>query len=46
MIEFYIMVTALAAIGSFIGSSQCIRSIREQNENPRSNNRRVTFKNE
>ena len=46
MIEFYIAVTVLTAIGSFIGSSQCIRSIYERNENSRTNSRRVTFKND
>lgn len=46
MIELYIMVTVFAAVGSFIGSSQCIRNIHEQNRNSRSSNKKVAFKDE
>ena len=46
MVEYYILVTVIAAIGSFIGSSQCIRNIHEQNRNSRSSNKKVAFKDE
>lgn len=44
MVEYYILVTVIAAIGSFIGSSQCIRSAYQRNLDRENGGRRVTFK--